>query len=271
MTSTLMANCKFCKSNNTETLQTTFSLCKDCNCIFNQNFSSRKKSYMDNNHELKSSSIIHDTVKMRFWDVISQQYIAYLKSKTDMKFNNAIDIGALYGHLVKRLNDLGINSSGIEADKNQVSHDISGKLSHGYFDETFQIDKKFDLICLTQMIYYVENPALVIKKAAELLNDSGIIFISTQNPESPVFLKSESPPLEPTGNILLSKSNFLHLTKELDLKLVDFKNFNPKIYLDRQKNQAKLNELFNYFKYYFKSSHEEDADGHHSFLLLSKK
>ena len=181
MTSTLMANCKFCKSNNTETLQTTFSLCKDCNCIFNQNFSSRKKSFMDNNHELKQSSIIHDTVKMRFWDIISQQYIAYLKSKTDMKFNNAIDIGALYGHLVKRLNDLGINSSGIEADKNQVSQDISGKLSHGYFDETFQTDKKFDLICLTQMIYYVENPALVIKKAVGLLTDSGIIFISTQN------------------------------------------------------------------------------------------
>jgi len=55
------------------------------------------------------------------------------------------------------------------------------------------------------------------------------------------------------------------------LKLVDFKNFKPNIYLDRLKNQAKLNELFNYFKYHFKSSHEEDADGHHCFLLLSKK
>ena len=104
MTAILMANCKFCKSNNIETLHKTFSLCKDCNCIYNQNFSSRKKSFIDNNYELKSSSIIHDTVKMRFWDIISQQYIAYLKSKTDMKFNNAIDIGALYGHLVKRLN-----------------------------------------------------------------------------------------------------------------------------------------------------------------------
>ena len=153
MTAILMANCKFCKSNNIETLQKTFSLCKDCNCIYNQNFSSRKKLFIDNNYELKSSSIIHDTVKMRFWDIISQQYITYLKSKTDMKFNNAIDIGALYGHLVKRLNDLGINSSGIEADKNQINHDISGKLSHGYFDETFQTDKKFDLICQTQSFH----------------------------------------------------------------------------------------------------------------------
>ena len=30
MTAILMANCKFCKSNNIETLQKTFSLCKDC-------------------------------------------------------------------------------------------------------------------------------------------------------------------------------------------------------------------------------------------------
>ena len=54
--------------------------------------------------------------------------------------------GFIGSHLVKRLNDLGINSSGIEADKNQVSQDISGKLSHGYFDETFQNRTNPDLV-----------------------------------------------------------------------------------------------------------------------------
>ena len=266
-------NCKLCKSAKTKNLYKTFSSCKECSCVFNENFSDTKKLSRDHYYETNSSlSTINNLIKMRFWDVISQQYVKYIKSKTSMKFNNAIDIGALYGHLVKQLNNLGINTLGIEVNKNFLDHDVSGKISHDYFDETFQFDKKFDLICLTQMIYYVENPILVIKKAVELLTDDGIIFISTQNPESPIIQDLKLPSVfEHDMNILLSKNNFLDTAKKLDLKLIDFTNFRPDIYLDRLKNPTGLTEFFNYFKYHFKSPYEEDPNGHHSFLILSKK
>ena len=110
--STTTLNCKLCKSVKTKNLYKTFSSCKECNCVFNENFSDTKKLSRDHYYETNSSlSTINNLIKMRFWDIISQQYVKYIKSKTSMKFNNAIDIGALYGHLVKQLNNLGINTS----------------------------------------------------------------------------------------------------------------------------------------------------------------
>ena len=58
------------------------------------------------------------------------------------------------------------------------------------------------------MIYYVKNPYLVIKKASKLLNDSGIIFISTQNPTSSIIKQKQYPIFENSMNILLSEKNF---------------------------------------------------------------
>lgn len=267
-------NCRFCKSDNIHNMDSNFVKCNECDCIFNQNFNDGKKSLLDGDIESPSNSIfstMSNPIKMRFWDLISKSCMKYLEEKTSMKFNSALDIGALYGHLVKRLNEYGIPTMGIEVEQNYIFNDVSGKIHSGYFDENFKSEKKYDLICMTQMIYYVKNPILVIKKASDLLSKRGIIFISTQNPNSSIILQKQFPIFENSMNILLSKKNFQSIALNLGLEIVDFTNFRPNIYLDRLKNSSLGSEFKNFFKYYKKSPYEKDSDGHHSFLLLRKR
>ncbi|KAF6243994.1 hypothetical protein C6988_00875 [Nitrosopumilus sp. b1] len=265
--------CKLCNSEKVTNIELMkFFLCNDCDCIFKKNFSDQKKSLLKENHQNYNSVFmnISKPFKMRFWDLIAEQYVRYLKSKTNMKFKNAIDVGALYGHLVKRLNELGINTKGIEVEKNYIINDVSGMIQHGYFDETYPLHESYDLVCLTQMIYYVKNPVSVIKRAKELLNSSGIVFISTQNPNSSIIQKGKVSLFEDSMNILPSKKNFIDIANQLNMKIVDFTNFKPNIYLDRLKGGGMKSEFVNYLKYHQKKPYEEDPDGHHSFLLLKK-
>lgn len=264
--------CSFCHNFNTNIIQQNFFGCDDCKCIFKQNFNGGKlllKNKSDNN--TSKDNFIKKIVKMRFWDVIASYCIQYLKTKTDMKFKTALDVGALYGHLVTRLNELGIDACGIEVDKKFISEQITNKIIHDYFDENYKTEKKFDLVCLTQMIYYVKDPFNVIKKATEILNpESGLLFISTQNPSSSVFRNNELTVFEEDMNIILSKKNFEDIASKLKMKLIDYTTFKPNIYVDRLKNQSMIYESINFFKYYLKNPYETDYNGHHSFILLSK-
>ncbi len=264
--------CRFCKSQDIDNIDSNFIICNKCDCIFNQNFNDEKNLLLDNNIQTPNSvfSTMSNPIKMRFWDLISKEYVKYLKEKTDMKFKTALDVGALYGHLVKRLNDLEIITNGIEVEQNYIDNCVSSNVYHGYFDEHFQSDVKYDLICLTQMIYYAKNPYLVIKKTVELLNHSGMLFISTQNPTSPIIKQQKTPIFENGMNILLSKKNFQSIVDELNLKLIDFTNFRPNIYLDRLNNTGIKSEFINFLKYHKKPAYETNLNGHHSFLLLKK-
>jgi len=265
-------NCILCKSKNITNISLNFIQYNDCDCIFNQNFNDEKKSLLDIK-PIDTNSVfskLSNPIKMRFWDLISKQYIQYLEEKTSLKFKTAFDIGALYGHLVKRLNEHGINTKGIEVDYSYISNTVYGNMCCGYFDENFQSDEKYDLVCLTQMIYYVKNPILTIKKAYELLNDSGVIFISTQNPTSSIIKQKQYSIFENSMNILLSEKNFHTIVSNLNLKLIDFTNYKPNIYLDRLNKTSITSEFKNYLKYHKKSAYEKNLDGHHSFVLLQK-
>ncbi len=55
------------------------------------------------------------------------------------------------------------------------------------------------------MIYYVANPQDVLENVTKILTNTGLIFISTQNPNSPKIKNHELPVFEKSMNILLSK------------------------------------------------------------------
>lgn len=208
---------------------------------------------------------------MRFWDVIASYCVKYLKSKINMKIKTALDIGALYGHLVKRLNDLGVDAYGIEVDRKFFSQRVTDKIIYDYFDKNFDSKKKYDLICLTQMIYYVQEPFKVIQKAVEILESkSGLLFITTQNSNSSEFRNKNVEIFEDDMNIILSKKNFEEIAKKLNLKIIDYSIFKSNIYLDRLRNQSKYQELKIFLKYFWKNPYQIDPDGHHVFIILSK-
>ena len=84
-----------------------------------------------------------------------------------------------------RMQSIGSNSRyGIEAEQKAVKLSVTNKIKWGYFDMNYQSKEKFDLICLTQMITYVRDNYELLIHVKKLLNKDGIVFITTQNPES---------------------------------------------------------------------------------------
>ncbi len=57
---------------------------------------------------------------VRFWKLVSDAYVTYLKSKTSMDFKQVLDVGSYYGTFVKSLTDNSIDAEGIEANQNLV-------------------------------------------------------------------------------------------------------------------------------------------------------
>jgi 2-polyprenyl-3-methyl-5-hydroxy-6-metoxy-1,4-benzoquinol methylase len=47
--------------------------------------------------------------------------------------------------------------------------------------EEYKTDRKYDVICMYQSLEHVSNPAYVIKRSYELLNDGGLVFIEVPN------------------------------------------------------------------------------------------
>ena len=205
-------------------------------------------------------------IKHRFFDLVATQVLEYLKNKTNMNFKTAVDVGCLYGHLVKKLYDSGVDVFGIEKDEDTKPFRITDKIEYREFDENTKLDKKFDLICLTQMIYYVKNPELVLKHCVDLLNPKASLFISTQDPDSP-YIREFPEILEKKMTKLLKISEYEKLE---GVELIDCTKFRPDIYLDRLKNPTKSYELKNYLKYHFKKPYQKDSSGHHVFFLFKK-
>jgi SAM-dependent methyltransferase len=47
--------------------------------------------------------------------------------------------------------------------------------------EEYRTDRKYDVVCMYQSLEHVSNPAYVIERSYELLNDGGLVFIEVPN------------------------------------------------------------------------------------------
>lgn len=203
--------------------------------------------------------------------MVAEEYVQYLKSHTEMNFKNALDIGAQYGVFVNMLNNLGINAYGIESNQKFVSLSKTNKIQWTYFDENFPLEKKFDLICLTQMIYYIRDNYKLLANVKKILNKNGLIFITTINPES-LFVKElvRTRMGTHTSNMLFSKKNFESLDNKLNLKLINYSTYRANYDIEKYKSKSKK---LTFLKYWLKlkKNHESSPDGNHAFILLQSK
>jgi SAM-dependent methyltransferase len=239
--------------------------CDSCNGIFRINPNDTTTHHTKEFDKVEFTRLKNKKGDKRFWSLNSDEYVKYLKSKTSMKFKHVLDVGSYYGTFVKSLTDMGMDAEGIEANQNLVRLSVTDKVRHGYFDENFDSNKKFDLISLTQMIYYLPDSFVILKKCHEMLNDDGLIFISTINPESSLVQKKLVPTFQPHVNIFLSKTNYSNLK---DFELLDYTAYMPDMF-----NEMYKHNKFKMIKYMagLKKPYSLNTDGNHAFLLLKKR
>lgn len=248
--------CIICNSSNTSEFIENVTRCTDCDAIFkNELFESR-------NYFLKEESSKQGKKDLKFWEIMAKQYVKYLEQKTPMSFKNVLDIGSYFGHFVKMLNDKGINTRGIEVNKTRISQAVTDKMEWGYFDQSFNTDEKFDLICFAEMLYYLPNGIEVLNFARTLLTDNGLIFIATVNPSSSLVKNNDTPAIGGYINTLLSKKNFESLN---NFELVDYSPYRTNMLTDMHKKNKFA--MIGYFLG-IKQVNTPDPDGNHVFVLL---
>ncbi len=111
----------------------------------------------------------------------AKKRIARLKGMT--KGNKFLDVGCNYGFTIKAALDLGLDATGIDIDDTAVTQ---SKKSFGdkYF-YTIPVEdyaaggKKADIIYTSEVVEHVHNPDSFVASLAKILNDDGIIYLTT--------------------------------------------------------------------------------------------
>jgi len=259
--------CKLCGAVDDELISYDAGIlrCLLCGGIFRIESNDTTNHHTEEFSEEQFTKLKNKKGDIMFWKLISDEYVKYLKSKTNMDFKHVLDIGSYYGTFIKSLTDIDIDAEGIEANQNLVRLAVTDKIQHGYFDNNYKSDKKYDLISLTQMIYYLPDSYSILKKCHEMLTDNGLLFISTINPQSSLVVEKLVPAFQPHVNIYLSKMNYTNLN---NFELLDYTTYMPDMFNDMYKHNK-----FKMIKYMtrLKKAYSKNSDGHHVFLLLKKK
>jgi len=244
--------------------------CEVCNAIFlEKEYHEKESKYIHENS--KNHQYIKKLIDIPIENKTADLYLKYLKSKTLMKFENVLDIGAGYGCFLKKLKENGIKTNGVEYSKQKINCSLVGNIKFKYFDENYIFEQKFDLICLTQILNYLRNTYQILENIEKNLNDGGSIFIATSNPESKYVIGACHNASEKSyyANMLYSKKNFKMACKKIGLVLKDYSVFRPDIALDFT-NQ---NNVLTYIKYRLnlKKPFVPDPEGNLALILLTKE
>lgn len=262
--------CPICNSKETVDFEVGVLRCLSCDTIFRTNVTSASKTrFFDDKKSIKVSfkeKLKTKLVRGKFWNLVAFEYFNYIKSHTDItKIKTALDVGTYYGHLVKILNENGVDARGIESDKFNFAQRVTDKIENSWFDEDYDDSRKYDLICLTQMVYYMPDNLTFFKKIHGMLNPNGFVFIATNNPQSSIHLKKKFPSFSsPHINIFLGKKGYELIP---NFKILDYTTYWSDLFMTL--NFGKKSELIK-FLLGLKKPSRKDEDGFHTFILLQK-
>lgn len=140
------------------------------------------------------------------------------------KYNckKVLDIGCGYGFFLEKLQNitdytLGMefNSKAIEECKKKNLNVTDAKLD--------EIDEKFDCICLFQVLEHIHDPKTFLEQIINLLEENGVLFIGTPNPEG-LWIKSNPDILNlpPHHCLDVTQEFYENIPKYFNLTMMDY-------------------------------------------------
>jgi SAM-dependent methyltransferase len=99
------------------------------------------------------------------------------------KPGRVLDVGAASGFILKGLTESGWEGQGVEANDGmgQYAREQLGLDVQSTTIESFRTEKRFDLICLIQVIAHLADPRKVIQSLSNMLSGEGYVLIETWN------------------------------------------------------------------------------------------
>jgi predicted TPR repeat methyltransferase len=196
--------------------------------------------------------------------VYSDFYISYLNKHNVLNVKSCFDIGSSAGVFVDELNQLGIVTEGLEPNTKSIQ---SKKVKKGTFDLNYTTDKKYDLITLPQVIYFLGDFESICKKIKMMLNSDGVIFIVSEpiEFEGPItYTNTKTYPLH-------TETEYKKIFDRLELEILDFSTYQSNIGIAF--NQGKLKAILRLFLFMtgLRNSITENSNGNHLYILLKSK
>lgn len=160
--------------------------CNDCNNLYTQYFPSK---FFERKNDLKiitpNSDTIDDIIQiptylLSNWCNILQSLKQYTKGK------NILEIGIGNGAFIATALEMDYNIECIEIEE-YLAQKISNLLDHNIICCDFldlPENKKYDIISMGDVIEHLDNPKKGLKKVYNLLNEYGVLWISTPNYKS---------------------------------------------------------------------------------------
>lgn len=158
-----------------------------------------------------------------------------------------LDIGSGYGYFLNEANKFGLKTVGIEPSTN-LSHISLYRYNDIVFNLTLEEyiknrkEKRFDFITMIHTIEHVLNPEDTVKKAIQLLNHNGVLYIETPNLNSHLFKieKYNYTFLTPPDHIwIFSQKSFKYILSKIpEIKIEKISTYSyPEHFMGIIKNQ----------------------------------
>lgn len=149
----------------------------------------------------------------------------------EKKIPKVLDIGCAEGRLLKAFHEIGCQCWGIEHKDYPKSRFLCSE-SITYIQRDMELvdlpDKSFDLIFLWHVLEHMDNPDVVIRKAANLLAEGGALVLAVPNfssLEAEIFKQSWFHLDVPWHKYHFTKKALKYLVKKNDLQIVTISTF----------------------------------------------
>ena len=155
-------------------------LCSSCGLYYLNPFPTKKEINSFYGANYYYDSYVNDGVFAKKSLLFFESIKKYLPKK-----GISLDVGCSKGFLAYFFKRNGFDAYGIDLSKNACVY--AKKIGVKAFPLdllSFNFNKKFDVITLIDLLEHVDNPIKLLKKANSLLNDNGVIIISTPNIKS---------------------------------------------------------------------------------------
>lgn len=180
-------NCNNCNIDNTRLLfrKDGYRIveCKRCGLIF---VNPRKEGVLEiyNESYYKDGGYYQDYIRN------GENYVYSFKKRIEVLSgflnpgSTVLDIGCAYGFFLEVASEAGYKAEGIEVNKYMVEN-VKNRLNIPcYLCEAltdFKSDKKYDCISFFDSIEHMENPRASVAKAGEMMDEGGLLVITTPN------------------------------------------------------------------------------------------